>query len=148
MDAFPFTEEDWSRVSEAGRAIVNATFAEDMVLHESLSEELFCVLSELRQKYGEHPAILETEADFTDDPAERIALYEQAKQAAQAGGLATYSIRISLARVLLEEVRDPGPALQELLACRDEVAAFAEESEWQEWMELQAECGRQSGRYT
>jgi hypothetical protein len=148
MDAFPFTDEDWSRVSEAARAVVNATFAEDVVLHASLSKELLSVLSELRQKYGKHPAILETEADFTDDPAERIALYEQAKQAAQAGGLVSYSIRISLARVLLEEVEDAGRALQEWLACRDEVAACADESERREWKELQGECARRSGRHT
>src|SRR4051794_1218594 len=127
MDGFPFTDEDWFRVSEGARAVVNATFANDVVLHASLSEQLFCVLSELRQKYGEHPAILETEADFTVDPTERVALYEQAKQVAQVGGWVTYSIRISLARVLLEELGEAGLALQELLACRDELAACADQ---------------------
>jgi hypothetical protein len=146
MEAFPFTAEEWSCVSEAARAVLNATFAEDDVLHASRFEELRCVLSELRGKYGQHPALLETEADFTEDPSTRVELYEQAKQFALAGGWVTYSIRISLARVLLEELGNPGQALQELMTCRDEVAACAAESEREEWHELQRECARQRSR--
>src|SRR5258707_1219218 len=82
---------------------------------------------------GQHPALLETEADFTDEPSERVALYEQAKQSALVGGWVTYSIRISLARVLLEELGDAGRGLQELLACRDEVTTCADKSERAEW---------------
>lgn len=145
MHAFPFTDDDWFRVSEAARAVVNASFAGDVVLRASLSGELLSVLSQLRQKYGEHPAILETQADFTDDPTERVALYEQAKLVAQTGGWATYSIRMSLARVLLEDLGEAGRAMQELLACRDELAARADEGEWKEWEELQVECVRRSG---
>jgi hypothetical protein len=144
MEPFPFTVEEWSCVGEVTLALINATFAEDAILHASLVEELRYVLDELRAKYGQHPALLETEADFTDEPSERVALYEQAKQAALAGGWVTYSIRISLARVLLEELGDVERAMQELVACRDEVTACADESERQEWQELQKECIRRT----
>lgn len=136
MDAFPFSAAEWAPVSKAALAIVNATFAEDSVLQASHFEELCCVLSELQSKYGRHPALLETEADFTDDPNERVALYEEATQLALNGGLLTYTIRISLARVLIEEIEDPKRALQELQASRAEVAACADEDERKQWQEL------------
>ncbi len=144
MEPFPFTPDEWFQVSEAARAMVNATFINDAVLHDSAFKELQCLLSELRTKYGDHPALFETEADFTDDPAEQVSLYEQAKQVALAGGWVTYSIRISLARVLLEDLGDAGRALQELLDCRDEIIACADESERREWEELQKECARRT----
>jgi hypothetical protein len=144
MKEFPFTDDDWSLVSEAARAVVNASFAKDEVLHASLLEELFCVIADLRRDYGEHPILLETEADFAHDPSERIKLYERAKESAHTGDLLTYTIRISLARVLLEELNDCGRALKELLACGDEVFDYGDESEQKEWTELQAECARRS----
>lgn len=142
MEAFPFTAEDWSDVSEAVRAVVNATLAEDAVLRASHFEELRGLLAALRSKYGPHPVLVETEADFTDEPHTRVALYEQAKRAALAGGIATYNIRLALARVLLEELGNPGRALQELLACRDEVMAEAEEDVRKEWQKLHTQCAR------
>jgi hypothetical protein len=120
--------------------VVNATLSEDEVLHASRFAELCCVLSGLRDTYGQHPVLLETEADFTDEPSERVALYEQAKQAALAAGLLTYSIRVSLARVLMDDLGDRGRALQELLVCQIEVAACANDRERQEWQEMQRQC--------
>ena len=46
--------------------------------------------------------LLETEADFTDDDGERLALYQQAVRTAVAYGLPTLSIRLSQAGLLLE----------------------------------------------
>jgi hypothetical protein len=140
--AFPFMAEEWSRVSETALVVVNATFAEDDVLRASGFEEMRCLLHKLREKYGQHPALLETEADFTDEPAERIALYEQAREVALAGGWVTYSIRIALASVLLEDLGDVGRALRELLACRDEIRLAGDKAHQQEWRRLQKECTR------
>jgi hypothetical protein len=142
MEAFPFTFEEWSCVSEAARAVVNATFAKDEVLHASRLEELECALSDLQDKYGQHPVLLETEADFTREASKRIVLYEKAKQLALAGGCPTYSIQLSLVRVLLEERDDAERDLQELLACRAEVTSDADKSELREWQELHEECVR------
>jgi hypothetical protein len=141
MKAFPFTAEDWARVSAAAGAVVNATFADDAALHATCFQALCRVLSELRDKYGPHPVLLETEADFADDPAERVALYEKAKHIAQSAGLVTYSICLSLARVLLEELGDHGRAMKELVACQ-ELATCGDESERREWHALHAECVR------
>jgi hypothetical protein len=142
MNEFPFTDEEWFRVREAARAVLNATLAEQDSLHAYQFKELQTVLFALKRKYGKHPILLETEADFTDDPTDRVWLYEQAKQAALAGGLLTYTIRISLARLWLEEREDAGRARQELLACRGEVAAWANAGEREEWNELHTECCR------
>jgi hypothetical protein len=144
MTTFPFTEADWHCVSEAARDVVNATFAEDAVLRSSLFAELRQVLAQLRGKYGQHPALLETEADFTNEPTERVALYENAKELAEDQGLITYSIRLSLARVLLEELQEADRALRELIACREEVATLADEGDRAQWVELQAECIRRT----
>jgi hypothetical protein len=39
---------------------------------------LFDVLAGLRARHGDHPVLLETEADFTEDDEVRLALYQQA----------------------------------------------------------------------
>ena len=100
----------------------------------------------LRAKYGEHPVLLETAADFTEDASEQVALYERAKRAAITGRLPTCSIRIALARVLVEELNQPARASQELLDCQAELADYADEAERQEWSELWKACGRLAQR--
>jgi hypothetical protein len=144
MNEFPFTDVEWDRVKEVTLAMLNATLADDEVLRASRMEEFRWVLFDLRATHGEHPILLETEADFTDEPTECVALYQQAKHMALANGLLTYTIRISLARAFLYEMNDPGRAQQELLACREEVAAWADEHDQEQWQEMQAECDRQN----
>ncbi len=80
MEAFPFSSDEWSQVQEAARGVVNASLAGDGVLQASLLEEFRDILVVLRAKYGEHPVLLETAADFTEDTSERVALYEAAKK--------------------------------------------------------------------
>ena len=140
MADFPYSKAEWARVSEAARTVLNATFADDKVLRASGFAELRRVLSELRQRYGEHPVLLETEADFTDEPYQRVRVYHQAIALALASGWPTYSIRISLARVLLEDIEDAWQASHELSACRAEVATRADDYEREQWEELQAGC--------
>jgi hypothetical protein len=69
MEIFPFTQADWQPVQDASAALVNATLAEDAVLQASQFAELEAVLKELRERYGDHPILLETEANFLDDPS-------------------------------------------------------------------------------
>jgi hypothetical protein len=143
MDGFPFSTDECSRVSDAARAVVNAALAEDDVLRASQFEELHRVLAELQVKYGDHPVLLETEADFSDDPKEQRVLYQAAIRQACRAGLVTHSARISLARVLLEDFDRPDQALAELMACEPEVVTHADEAERREWAELIARCGKQ-----
>ena len=104
------------------------------------------MLAELRSRHGDHPVLLETEADFTDDPATQRELYRRALQQAELGGLITYSIRISLARVLLDNFKLPDEALAELMACEAELEPHADAAEQQKWAELVGECREQVPR--
>jgi hypothetical protein len=144
MEAFPFTEAEWESVREAAGAIVNAALAEDPILRASQFAELRAVLAGLRDRYGDHPLLLETEADFTADAPDRVALYERASRTAAAGGLPTLTIRLSLARVLLEDLGRPDAARVELLACRGELATVGDESDREEWASLLAACDRRT----
>jgi hypothetical protein len=109
--AFPFTNAEWDVVQRAALPLVNATFAEDDVLRASCFSELKEVLGELRSRHGNHPVLLETEADFTEDDAERAAIYRKAITIATEHELPTLTIRLSLARELLD-AGEPRAALK------------------------------------
>lgn len=136
FDAFPFSQSHWDEVNEASLALVNASLADDDALRQSLFIELTIVLHRLRTIYGDHPTLIETEADFSDDPAERRLLYEQAIAVAVEHSLPTYTIRISLAKLLLDDFLDPTTASAQLAACEHELSQFADESERCEWNQL------------
>ncbi len=142
MEAFPFNDSDWEAIREAARAVTNAALAEDSALRKSRFADLQAVLAVQRERYGDHPTLLETEADFADDVPVRLALYEQAKQAAVEHDLPTISIRVSMARLFLEELGQPSEARNELLACSDELANDEEWNRWnrEQWSELLVEC--------
>jgi hypothetical protein len=91
MNPFPFSESEWSRVAAATLAATNATLADDEVLSASHFVELQSVLTELRRVYGDHPVLLETEADFAAEGAERIALYEAVKRLPSSAACQRYS---------------------------------------------------------
>lgn len=140
MDAFPFTDEEWEEVSEASRAIVNATLCDDEPLRESLYLELVEVLSALRGRYGPHPLLLETQADFETDVVQRVKLYVGALALALQEGLPTFTIRLSLARVLVRDIGEALLARRHLLLCKQAVEAYGDEAERAEWQELWALC--------
>jgi hypothetical protein len=140
MDEFPFTQAEWQRVSDTATALINASLAEDSILRDSWFAELQAVLAELHAKYGDHPVLLETEADFHDDPHVRRDMYLSAIRIAIANTLPTYSIRISLAWLLLDDFKDPIEAKHELTACEPELAQHADDWEREEWSELVREC--------
>jgi len=70
--------EEWDRVHTVAVDIVNASAIEDSVLCSHHTERLFDILDELEAIYGRIPSILDTRADYTDDPTVAITLYEEA----------------------------------------------------------------------
>jgi len=146
MVLFPFTEDEWFEISEACRAVVNATFAEDEVLCASFMEELRLLMASFRVRYGDLPILWETEADFELDPAQQVRLYERATLAASGTAWPTLSIRLALARVLLEDLHQPKRALRELLACQHEMNEWADAQERYEWSELRRRCTMINGQ--
>ena len=145
MQEFPFTAEEWQNASEATRALVNATLMDDEVLRAAKLAELQIVLTGLRDRYGEHPVLLETEADFTDSPENRVSLYERAEKLALEHRLPTYSIRLSFADVLLRDLAQPALAKAKLLQCHEGLLALGDKWDEGTWLELMAKCERSSG---
>ena len=138
MEKFPFSKAEWAAVSDAALPVVNATMVDDAVLRASHLVGLLDVLAELRARHGDHPVLLETEADFADDDRERIVLYRRAVGIADSHGLPTLSIRLSLSRLLLDQ-GEQAAARQELLACEGEVSG-GDVSDRTSWAELMAEA--------
>ena len=64
VDDFPFSDAEWEAVRLAALDVVNAAFAEDRTLAAAAFVELQAVLADLRARYGDHPVLAETEADF------------------------------------------------------------------------------------
>lgn len=146
MQEHPFSDTDWQTVVEACRLVTNACLADDSVLHASKFVDFVEVLSELRRKYGDHPAIDEVQADFTEDPQEQIRLYERALMLAMENGLATLSIRMAMASTLLEDFGDAHRAAAELSACRAELLKNGDKDEGRQWTELWNECNARLNR--
>lgn len=146
MQEHPFSEADWQHVVEACRLVTNACLADDSILRESRFIDLVEVLSELRRKHGDHPAIDEVQADFTEDPQEQLSLYERALKLAMNNGLATRSIRIAMASTLLEDFGDAQRAAAELSACRSELLVNGDQNESRQWTDLWNECNARLNR--
>jgi len=140
MHPFPFSEEEWSRVNQAAADIVNQSLMNDPVLHVAGVTEMCAILDELRQHHGEHPILLETQADFIGDKVQSRDLYRQAIELAVRNYLPTYTARISLAGVLLTEFHDSNAASQQLIECNDELEQRADTWEQEQWAELMAQC--------
>lgn len=140
MDIFPFTKAEWQKVKDTSLAVVNASLANDAILRASYFEELLTVLEELRNRYGEHPILLETEADFEEDSLVQCNKYRSAIQLAESNSLPTFTIRISLASLLLQDFNDPVQAARELELCKLELPIHADNSEMREWTELMKQC--------
>lgn len=134
MEQFPFTDADWDTLKPLALAILNASLADDEIIAASLRIDMLELLDGLRAKYGDHPVLLETEADYTDDSSERVSLYRQAVKIAEENGLQTLSIRMSLAFTLMQ-LDDPVAALDELWMCGGEVDV-ANDDERKHWLEL------------
>jgi hypothetical protein len=70
-------DTDWDRVKELAVAIANAT-QDDEEGGEEETRALMGFLDELESKYGVHPSILATRADFLFDPDDAVRLLERA----------------------------------------------------------------------
>jgi hypothetical protein len=134
MEEFPFTEAEWSRVTAATLDVTNATLADDEVLRASCFVTLQQVLGELRERHGDHPVLVETEADFSEDEVVRVNLYRAAIRSAAAHRLPTLSVRLAFARVLVKSGRSV-EAMNELSASEVELKN-GDEAERNEWLEL------------
>ncbi|HYH68675.1 MAG TPA: hypothetical protein VD866_28540 [Urbifossiella sp.] len=125
-------------MSEAALPVVNTGLAGDAVLRASHLLGLRDVLAGLRAEHGEHPVLLETEADFAEDDLERVALYRRAVCVAEEHGIQTLTIRLSLSRVLLD-LGQREAARTELLACQDELRE-GDDADRASWAELVEEA--------
>lgn len=92
---------DWDRVHELACEIVNASGQDDLVLSDSRTEELICVLKELEAKYGACSKITATIADFAEDER-KLPLYREALQQAKAEG------DVENERMILESLAELG----------------------------------------
>ena len=135
----PFTAGEWDAVRWAAKAITEAAQADDPGRRAARFADLQSILAELRGRHGDHPLLWETEADFTPDPVAAVELYRLAESAAVAADKPTLSIRVSLARVLIEELGLPGEAREALLSCRDELP-WARYFDCRAWTALLAAC--------
>jgi hypothetical protein len=138
MDKFPFSKREWRAVRAAAAAVAEASGPSQRTVR---FDELRAALAGLRDKYGDHPVLIETEADFTSDPGTAAKLYRAAELYAAANELPTLSIRLSLARLLVEELGEPNEARAALIACRDELPGAAAAA-CEAWNALLAECDR------
>jgi hypothetical protein len=68
----------YERVSELALSITNATMADDDALCKSFYQQLLDYSSEQSLAGRSHPFLLETLADYTDDPAQALGFYKQA----------------------------------------------------------------------
>jgi hypothetical protein len=139
MEPFPFTEQDWAAVSSAAIAVAQAGLADDDVLRQSALLDLEELITSLSGKYGEHPVLLETLADFESDPERQVTLYRRALQQAERFGLPTVTIRLALARVLLEELQNPVEAGEVLMDGESELAGHEDAGDIESWSSLKQE---------
>ena len=137
MKSWPFSKAEWATVSNAALPVVNSGLADDTAARASHLVGLRDVLAQLRARHGDHPVLLETEAEFTEDDGERVSLYRRAVGIAEANGIQTLTIRLSLSRLLLD-MGQPDAAHHELLACEGELAN-GDQSDRASWAELVAE---------
>jgi hypothetical protein len=130
MDPWPFDDRDWSKVEKIIERYKKAVFAADDVVCHSLSREMHALVVKLEKKYGEHPVLLETKADFTEGRNKRLKLYRRALELAVEHGMPTLTIRIWLAELLLEEFRNAKEARRVLKEGEDEFLEPDQEPDW------------------
>jgi len=93
----------YETVHEFAVALTNASEASDAVLYGSIYESLRTFYDEQASIGHSHPFLTEALADYTDDTADAVRLYELALEQARAfRDEPTYTKMISLAQHLLE----------------------------------------------
>ena len=130
MNAWPFEEKDWKNWEAITRRYIDAVFAKDEIVCGSISREMYGMMIKWEKKYGEHPWILEHQADFAQNHRRKRELYERALDLAVKRCRATLTIRLSLAELLLDEFDDAVSALRVLMDGQLEVVEKAQETDW------------------
>ena len=93
----------YERVHELALAIVNASESGDEPLHDSRCQALRAYFDEQMASGRSHPFLTEAVADYTDDAAESVRLYELAlQQSREFPDEPTHTKMISLAEQLIE----------------------------------------------
>lgn len=78
MNIKPITKTAWDRVIEKACDIANATETDGDPMYEVHREQMLEILDDLEKAFGIHSEILDTRADYLDDPRERRCLYMKA----------------------------------------------------------------------
>src|SRR5687767_261232 len=94
----------YEHVAELAAGITNATLADDDALAESLYQRLHLYHEEQLAVGRSHPFIIETLADYTDEPAQAIRYYEQALAMSErmTSDEPTHTILIGIGKQLIE----------------------------------------------
>jgi acetoin utilization deacetylase AcuC-like enzyme len=77
------TKAAWDRVLEKACDIANATRTENDTMYDVHREQMLELLDELEVEFGKQSRILDTRADYIDDPIERLRLYTKALELAK-----------------------------------------------------------------
>jgi hypothetical protein len=139
MAEFTLAAEEVDAIQWAAGAVTAAAQAGDPDRRAARFADLRAILAELRARHGNQPVLLETEADFTLDPLAAADLYVLAERAAVERSLPTLTTRLSLARLLVEELGRPALAYETLLACQDELPS-ATDTNCTIWANLFTRC--------
>jgi hypothetical protein len=138
----PYSAEEWDAIQWAAGAVTAAAQAGDPEARAARFADFQSILNEVRQRHGHHPILWELEADFTTDPRAAAELYVRAERAADDMRRSTVSIRLSLARLLVDEMGQPEGAKLTLQSCIDELP-HATNAQCAVWAELLAKCENQ-----
>jgi hypothetical protein len=132
--------EDWDRIHELALQVVNESAEGDEMASAASSLRLRELLDELQEKYGAHPSLLATRADYVASPEEReywlLAAYEQAQQRKDEKNLVW--IASSLASFHLEEAPDLAKGTQWLESFEHHLQRLSDPSEAKEAVRLRA----------
>ena len=74
----------WNRVIEKACDVANATRTDDDPMYDIYREQMLELLDELEAEFGTQSRILDTRADYIDDPLERRRLCTRALELARA----------------------------------------------------------------
>ena len=79
----PITKAAWNRVIEKACDVANATRTDADLMYDFHREQMLVILDELELEFGSQSRILDTRADYIDNPIERRRLYTKALELAR-----------------------------------------------------------------
>lgn len=96
----PISKSAWNRVHEKACDVANAAHSDNDPMYEVYRGQMLEILDELETEFGTQSRILDTRADYIDDPHERLRLYTKALELARAQN------DEDEIRVVLQSIRD------------------------------------------